>query len=278
MREWRCLSAPGHPELPGWLPGKWILSHHTMTDAGQTSDFSVGTGVIQIATTLTFTQGSPDYDYAGGPVGTGKGKVSVGRGVVRVTLWPTFVDSLPATVAKTPEGIVVEFSATAHGNEPSKFQAFYEGPFPSRGQEHPELPGWLPGKWILSHHTMTHAGRTSDLPAGTGQAATTLTFTQGSPDYDYAGGPVPPGKGKVWVSRGVVRVTLSPTFVFSPLATVAKTPEGIVVESGHGNETLKFQWFYKRAQNSSRAVSTEGATHSLELRAWSPTPIVPSCV
>ena len=92
------------------------------------------------------------------------------------------------------------------------------------------MPGWLPGKWILSHQTMTHAGQTLDFPAGTGQIATTLTFTQGSPDYDYAGGPVPPGKGKVLVSRGAVRVTLRPTNVISPPATVAKTPEGIVVE------------------------------------------------
>lgn len=127
MYEWRCLYSHGqeHSELPGWLPGKWILSHHTMTQAGQTSDFPAGMGVIPIATTLIFTQGSADYDYTGGPVPPGKGKVSVRRGVVRATLWPTNALSLPATVAKTLDGIVIEFSLTIYGNEPSKFQAFY---------------------------------------------------------------------------------------------------------------------------------------------------------
>ena len=68
--------------------------------------------VIPIATTLTFTQGSPDYDYAGGgPVGTGRGEVgSAGDGLVRITLWPTRALPLPATIARTAQGIVVESS------------------------------------------------------------------------------------------------------------------------------------------------------------------------
>ena len=112
-------------KLPEWLPGQWDLAYHTMTIDGQTCDFPAGTGVIQIATALTFTQGRPTYGYSGGPVGLGKGKVTVKDGVVNIGLWPTNVLSLPAMVAKTPEGIVVNFSHTISGREPSEFKVYY---------------------------------------------------------------------------------------------------------------------------------------------------------
>ena len=72
--------------LPDWLVGKWVLTHHTMTDAGQTSDFPVGTGVIQIATSLDFTQDSPTYAYSGGPVPPGLGAISIKQGTVHIAL------------------------------------------------------------------------------------------------------------------------------------------------------------------------------------------------
>lgn len=234
------------PELPAWLPGKWSL-----TQAGITRAQNVPTsmaGAFGIPETLIFTQGNPNYDrsYSGGMLPGGKGEVIAVKEDV-ASLSANLANPLNpwtlGTVARAEEGIEVKFSVGGM----YEFWGLY-----SRGQEHPELPGWLPGKWILSHHTMTDAGHTSDFPAGTGmiQIATTLTFTQGSPDYDYAGGPVPPGKGKVSVRSGAVRITLWPTNVFSLPATVAKTPEGIVVEFSntiHGNEPSKFQAFYKRA-------------------------------
>lgn len=38
--------------------------------------FPAGTGPIQLAMTLAFTQGATTYDYAGGPVPTGWGEVA----------------------------------------------------------------------------------------------------------------------------------------------------------------------------------------------------------
>ena len=116
--------------LPEWLPGKWDLAHHTMTHVGHTSDFPAGTGVIQIATSLTFRQGSSTYDYWGGPVQAGKGKVTVKDSVPNVELWPTNVFSLPARVSKSDTGIVVTFSHTIYGGGPCEFEVYY-----SRAQE-----------------------------------------------------------------------------------------------------------------------------------------------
>lgn len=80
-----------------------------------------------MALTLAFTRGATTYGYAGGPVQQGRGEVvSAGDGSVGITLWPTNVPSLPATVTRTAKGIAVEFSHTIWGNEPSDFEAFYE--------------------------------------------------------------------------------------------------------------------------------------------------------
>ena len=104
------------------------LPHHDTWRAD--ADFPAGTGVIQIATALTFTQGRPTYWYSGGPVGLGKSKVTVKDGVVNIGLWPTNVESLPAMVAKTPEGIVVQVSISQIGESlrsggPSEFKVYY---------------------------------------------------------------------------------------------------------------------------------------------------------
>lgn len=89
--------------------------------------FPAGTGPIPMAMTLAFTRGATTYDYAGGPVPPGRGEiVSAGEDAVRITLWPTNVPSLPATIARMAQGIVVEFAHTLWGNEPSEFKAFYE--------------------------------------------------------------------------------------------------------------------------------------------------------
>jgi hypothetical protein len=78
--------------------------------------------VIPVATTLTFTQGSPTYDYAGGPVPPDKGTIALRDGVVRIWLWPINFSCLPATIARTPEGIVVEFSFPLYGGGPTDFR------------------------------------------------------------------------------------------------------------------------------------------------------------
>ena len=96
-----------------------------MTDAGRTSDFPLGTGVIQIATSLVFTQDSPTYTYSGGPVPQGLGAISIKQGTVHIALWPTNVFDLPAKIEKTLEGIVVEFSHKLHSDGPTIFKAFY---------------------------------------------------------------------------------------------------------------------------------------------------------
>jgi hypothetical protein len=116
-------------KLPEWLPGKWALTHHTATTAGQTSDFPLGTGGIQIATSLAFTQGSSTYEYSGGPVPGGINEVAVDSDVVRIKLWPTNVADLPATITQSPEGMVVEFRHTIWGGMPSDFKAHYKRTF-----------------------------------------------------------------------------------------------------------------------------------------------------
>ncbi|MBV8236425.1 MAG: hypothetical protein JO075_12055 [Acidimicrobiia bacterium] len=239
-------------KLPEWLPGQWDLAHHTMTMGGRTTDFPAGAGGIQIATWLTFTQGSPTYEYSGGPVPLveGKGKVTVKDGVVSIEIWPMIAPPLPATIAKTPEGMVVSFSLPIPGGRPTEYKAYYTR---AAEESRAKLPEWLPGQWDLAHHTMTMGGRTSDFPAGTGviQIATSLTFMQGSPNYEYSGGPVPLGKGKVTVKDGVVNIGLWPTNVLSLPAMVAKTPEGIVVNFSHtiySGGPSEFKVYYTRAQ------------------------------
>jgi hypothetical protein len=116
-----------NPELPDWLPGRWRLTEWSMTDQGEITTFPAGTGPIQMALTLAFTRGATTYDYAGGPVPPGRGEVvSAEESSIRITLWPTNVPSLPATIARTAKGIVLEFSHTIRGNEPSDFKASYE--------------------------------------------------------------------------------------------------------------------------------------------------------
>jgi hypothetical protein len=112
--------------LPEWLPGKWTLTHRTATASGQTTDFPLGAGAVQIATSLEFAQGSSAYEYSGGPVPPGTNEVAVEDDVVRIKLWPTTVPSLPATVAVSPDGIVVEFRQTIWGDKPSDFKAYYK--------------------------------------------------------------------------------------------------------------------------------------------------------
>ena len=119
-------------ELPNWLPGQWRLTQFTVTNQGETLTFPAGTGPIQMAMSLAFAGGAATYDYAGGPVPVGRGEiVSAGEDAVRIALWPTNVPSLPATIARTATGIVVEFSHTIWGNQPSDFKAFYE-PCPNK--------------------------------------------------------------------------------------------------------------------------------------------------
>ena len=180
--------------------------------AGRRGIFPAGTGAFQIAASLTFTQGRPTYGYSGDLVPPGKGKVTVKDGVVSIEIWLMLAPPLPATIAKTPEGMVVSFSLPIPGGRPTEYKAYY-----TRAAEEPraKLPEWLPGQWDLAHHTMTNGGQTHYFPAGTGviQIATALTFMQGRPTYWYSGGPVPVGKGKVTVKDGVVNIGLWPTNV-----------------------------------------------------------------
>ncbi|MBV8311746.1 MAG: hypothetical protein JO344_15290 [Planctomycetaceae bacterium] len=114
-------------QLPDWLPGQWSLTEYSVTFQAKTTTFPAGTGPIQMAMTLAFMQGATTYDYAGGPVPPGEGDiVSADESLVSITLWPTNVPSLPATIARAAKGIVVEFSHTIWGNEPSDFKAYYE--------------------------------------------------------------------------------------------------------------------------------------------------------
>jgi len=113
-------------QLPDWLLGRWVLNEWIVTHQGNTTTFPAGAGPIQIALTLAFARGSTTYEYGGGPVAADWGEiVSAGSGSVKIGLWPTNVPSLPATIAPTAKGIVVEFSHTIWGNEPSDFKAFY---------------------------------------------------------------------------------------------------------------------------------------------------------
>jgi ribosomal protein L24E len=112
-------------KLPEWLPGQWDLASYDITHGRRTPDFPFGTGALPLAASLTFTQGGSTYEYSGDPVPPGEGKVTVKDGVVNIGLWPTNVSSLPAMVAETPEGIVVNFSHTIWGNEPSEFKVYY---------------------------------------------------------------------------------------------------------------------------------------------------------
>ena len=200
------------PQLPDWLPGQWRLIEYSTTYQGRTDTLTEGTGPIPMAVTLAFTQGGTTYDYAGSSIGTGRGEVvTAGDGWVRITLWPINVPSLPATIARTAQGIVVEFSLTIGGNEPCEVKAFYE-----LTMAIPQLPDWLPGRWRLTEWSMAHSGRTDTFPAGVGpyQIALTLAFTQGDTTYDYAGGPVPLGRGEVVsAGDGRVRIRLWPTRV-----------------------------------------------------------------
>src|SRR5271166_5791629 len=109
-------------ELPGWLPGSWMLSESSVTN---TVNIPPRTGPIPVATTLAFTQSSTTYDYEGGSVGRGSGEiVSTGEDEIKITLWPTNVLSLPAEIARTTNGIVVMFSNTIWGSTRSDFKAF----------------------------------------------------------------------------------------------------------------------------------------------------------
>ena len=116
-----------NPELPDWLPGRWRLTEWSMTDQGEITTFPAGTGPIQMALTLAFTRVRHDLRLRGrtGPAGPGE-VVSAEESSIRITLWPTNVPSLPATIARTAKGIVLEFSHTIRGNEPSDFKASYE--------------------------------------------------------------------------------------------------------------------------------------------------------
>ena len=96
-----------------------------MDHAGQRSEFAPGTGPLQIATTLTFTQGSSTYDYSGSSVGTGKNDITMANGVPSVKLWPTYTFNLPATIAQSTDGIVVAFLAGMYSDGPSAIKAYY---------------------------------------------------------------------------------------------------------------------------------------------------------
>ena len=244
-------------KLPEWLPGQWDLASYDITNGRRTPDVPWGIGSILIPPSLTFMQDSSTYsidyesgDFPGGNLPSTEGAVTVKDSVVRIKIWPTIVPPLPATIAQTPEGIIVSLSLPIPGGRPTEYKMSY-----TRAPEPPwvELPEWLPGKWALAHHTMTHVGQTSDFPAGTGviQIAMSLTFTQGRPTYKYSGGPVPLGKGKVTVQDGGVHIGLWPTNVPSLPATVAKTPEGIVVNFSHtiySDGPSEFKVYYTRAQ------------------------------
>ena len=245
-----------HPELPAWLTGKWRLTKLDMSGGGMTQTYPLDQVDAPVPTNLTFTQGSPTYVYASGLVPAGQDEVlSFREGVVTLSIGSaeTPLPLTSATATPTPEGIEVTFSSLGAF---MNYKGHYTGGQEHRallvhtgGQEHSTLPDWLPGKWALTHHTMTYAGQTTDFPEGTGviQVATTLAFTQGSPTYDYAGGPVPPGKGTIAIRDGAVRITLWPTNVPSLPATIARTPEGIVVEFTHtiyGGGASNFRVFY----------------------------------
>jgi hypothetical protein len=236
-------------ELPGWLPGSWMLSEYSITTQGSTMSFAPGEGPFPVATTLAFTQGSTTYDYEGGSI-FGRGSreiVSTGEDKIKITLWPTGDPSLPAEIARTTNGIVVMFSITTRASEPSDFKAFY---VQVNIRTRVELPGWLPGSWMLSELSVTTQGSTMNFPPGTGpiQVATTLAFTQGSTTYDYEGGPVGRGSREiVSTDEDKIRIMLWPTNVLSLPAEIARTTNGIVVMFSNtvwGNELSDFKAFY----------------------------------
>ena len=92
-------------DLPEWLPGKWDLAYYSVSKGGRMMYLPNLDG-FRIATSLTFTQGSPTFDHSGSPVPPGKGKVTVKDGVVHLEIpGPANITPfLPATIAKTPEG------------------------------------------------------------------------------------------------------------------------------------------------------------------------------
>ena len=166
-----------HPELPGWLPGHWVLTRATTTRAGEASTPGSEPAPVLVPMALTFAQGNPFYEFTGGPIPPGRGVVSVKDGAAQVTLWPTKMPPASATIAQDPEGIAVAFSVTAEGGrDPSRCRAVY-----ARVPEHPELPGWLPGKWVLASSTTTPAGGPSTPRKGMVPFPMVLAFTQGSP-------------------------------------------------------------------------------------------------
>ena len=231
-----------HPELPGWLPGHWVLTRATTTRAGEASTPGSEPAPVLVPMALTFAQGNPFYEFTGGPIPPGRGVVSVKDGAAQVTLWPTKMPPASATIAQDPEGIAVAFSVTAEGGrDPSRCRAVY-----ARVPEHPELPGWLPGKWVLASSTTTPAGGPSTPRKGMVPFPMVLAFTQGSPTYEYAVGPVLPGKGVIFPRGEGASMTTWPVLPPPPdftrplpptsdvststPATVVKAPEGIVVE------------------------------------------------
>ena len=125
-------------------------------------------GSVGIPETLIFTQGNPNYDYSysGGMLPGGKAEVIAAKEDVAslsVNLANPFKANLfkpltLGTVARAEEGIEVKFSAGGM----CEWRCLYV-------PGHPGLPGWLPGKWILSHNTMTDAGLDFVLPGGDGR-------------------------------------------------------------------------------------------------------------
>lgn len=77
-------------DLPEWLPGQWDLAYYSVSQGGRGMYVPPNVGGLQIlrglqiATSLTFTQGSPTFDHSGGPVLLGEGKVTVKDGVVNI--------------------------------------------------------------------------------------------------------------------------------------------------------------------------------------------------
>ena len=250
-------------KLPEWLPGRWDFAHHTRTDGGRTVDLPAGTGGRPIATSLTFTQGSPTFDHSGGPMlPPGEGKVTVKDGVVSIEIWPMIAPPSPAAIAKTPEGMVVSFSLPIPGGRPTEYKAYYTW---AAEEPRAKLPEWLPGRWDLDYLSVRQGGQTVYPPASLAGIpfATSLSFTQGRPTYEYSGGPVPPGKGKVTVKDGVVSIEIGPMLapeigpmLAPPLpATIAQTPEGIVVNLDVPAQETKL--YFTRAQEQPRAKLPE---------------------
>ena len=127
-------------KLPEWLPGQWDLASYDITNGRRTPGVPWVIGSNLIPPSLTFMQDSSTYsidyessDFPGGNLPSTEGAVTIKDGVVRIKIWPSIVPPLPATIAQTPEGIIISFSLPNPGGRPTEYKMNY-----TRAQEPPQ--------------------------------------------------------------------------------------------------------------------------------------------